>query len=103
MIRLTERERQVAWCLVRGFTYAEAGLEIGISLHTVKFHAAHLLDKLNARTSGRAVYELLRRGIMTIDSEPLGAPPLPAQLPMPLPVTPDQLRALADALERRSA
>ncbi len=46
---LTEREEGVLLTLARGRTNAEIGVELHISVSTVKFHVASLMTKLGAR------------------------------------------------------
>ena len=46
---LTEREEGVLLALARGRTNAEIGVELHISVSTVKFHVASLMTKLGAR------------------------------------------------------
>jgi DNA-binding NarL/FixJ family response regulator len=46
---LTEREEAVLLTVARGRTNAEIGQELHISMSTVKFHLASLMNKLGAR------------------------------------------------------
>jgi DNA-binding NarL/FixJ family response regulator len=49
VVPLTEREEEVAITVARGRTNAEIADELHISLSTVKFHLASLMDKIGAR------------------------------------------------------
>ncbi len=44
--QLTARERQVLRLIARGYTYKEAGVELGISSRTVETHVSSVLHKL---------------------------------------------------------
>jgi DNA-binding NarL/FixJ family response regulator len=49
LVPLTDREEDVALTVARGRTNAEIADELHISLSTVKFHLASLMDKIGAR------------------------------------------------------
>ena len=44
--QLTTRERQVLRLIARGYTYKQAGVELGISSRTVETHVSSVLHKL---------------------------------------------------------
>ncbi len=52
---LTQRERQVLDCLMRGRTTAEVARELKISYATARTHIQHVLDKLGAHSRLEAV------------------------------------------------
>lgn len=52
---LTPRELEVLQLMARGLTNRQIGQRLQISEHTVKFHAAAILGKLNARSRAEAV------------------------------------------------
>lgn len=55
IVPLTEREEEVLITVARGRTNAEIADELHISLSTVKFHLASLMDKIGARNRVQAV------------------------------------------------
>jgi len=52
---LTGRELEVLQLMARGLTNRQIGRRLGISEHTVKFHAGGVLGKLGARSRAEAV------------------------------------------------
>jgi DNA-binding NarL/FixJ family response regulator len=52
---LTSREQEVLQLMARGQTNRQIGLRLRISEHTVKFHVASVLSKLDARSRAEAV------------------------------------------------
>lgn len=56
---LTERERDVAACLVHGLTSKEIGKELNISPRTVDIHRASLLRKYGVRATPELITRLL--------------------------------------------
>lgn len=63
-VELTERESQVLELLASGAGNRAIGRGLDISEHTVKFHIASLLNKLQAQTRTQAVVSGLRRGLI---------------------------------------
>ena len=63
---LTARELQVAALLVEGASNKAIARALGISVHTVKFHVAAVLEKLGARNRADAVAIALREGLVTL-------------------------------------
>ncbi|GAB4370841.1 MAG: response regulator transcription factor [Elainellaceae cyanobacterium] len=61
---LSARERQVLEGIAAGKNNRDIGSELGITEHTVKFHANNLLDKLGAVDRTQAVVMALRQGIL---------------------------------------
>lgn len=53
--RLTLREIEVLWLIARGSTYANAGVQLGISVHTVAAHIKNAYRKLDVHSAGAAV------------------------------------------------
>jgi DNA-binding NarL/FixJ family response regulator len=47
--RFTSREQQIIACLMEGFSNKEIGQILGISLRTVKFHVANILQKFRVK------------------------------------------------------
>lgn len=65
-VRLSQRERQVAELLVEGASNKVIARELGISVHTAKFHVTAVLEKLGARNRSDAVAISLREGLVTL-------------------------------------
>lgn len=64
--QLSAREKQVASLLVEGASNKLIARNLGISVHTAKFHVAAVLEKLGARNRADAVSIVLREGLVTI-------------------------------------
>jgi DNA-binding CsgD family transcriptional regulator len=52
---------------VKGFSYAEAAQDLGLSSHTVSTHVRKIYKQLAARSRGEAVYEALQLGLVPLD------------------------------------
>jgi DNA-binding NarL/FixJ family response regulator len=65
-VRLSGREQQVVELLVGGASNKVIARELGISVHTAKFHVAAVLDKLGARNRADAVAIALREGLVAV-------------------------------------
>jgi DNA-binding CsgD family transcriptional regulator len=63
---LTPRETEVLRLLAEGVGNKEIAWRLGISEHTVKFHVAQLLDKLNAGSRTEAVTIGIRAGLVMV-------------------------------------
>jgi DNA-binding NarL/FixJ family response regulator len=63
---LTARELEVLRMLADGAANKTIAWKLGISEHTVKFHVASILAKLNASTRTEAVTVGIRRGLILI-------------------------------------
>ncbi|MFN8524302.1 MAG: response regulator transcription factor [Chloroflexota bacterium] len=63
---LTERERQVLSQVARGLPNKHIARRLGITEHTVKFHMASILAKLDARSRAEAVHTAMREGIISV-------------------------------------
>jgi len=61
---LTPRELEVLRMLAEGAANKEIAWKLGISEHTVKFHVASVMGKLNASSRTEAVTKGLRRGLI---------------------------------------
>lgn len=62
---LTDRERDVLECLVRGVTSnRQLAIELGVSENTVKFHVRNILDKLHLNNRAQAVGYALRNKLV---------------------------------------
>ncbi len=65
-VRLSQRERQVAELLVEGASNKVIARDLGISVHTAKFHVTAVMEKLGARNRADAVAIALREGFVTL-------------------------------------
>ena len=63
---LTGRELEVLRMLADGAANKTIAWKLGISEHTVKFHVAQILAKLNAGTRTEAVTQGIRRGLILL-------------------------------------
>jgi DNA-binding NarL/FixJ family response regulator len=63
---LTPREQEVLQAMARGLTNRQIGLRLGISEHTVKFHAGAVLGKLDARSRAEAVARAVHLGLIPV-------------------------------------
>jgi DNA-binding CsgD family transcriptional regulator len=63
---LTPREIEVLTLLAEGATNKSIARRLGISVHTVKFHVASLLDKFEAIGRTDAVTQAVRLGVIQL-------------------------------------
>ncbi len=63
---LTPREIQVLSLLAEGASNKSIARRLGISVHTVKFHVASLLDKFEATGRTDAVTQAVRLGVIQL-------------------------------------
>jgi DNA-binding NarL/FixJ family response regulator len=63
---LTAREIEVLAMMAEGMGNRAIAGRLGISTHTVKFHIAAILDKLNARSRAEAVAISMRLGLLMV-------------------------------------
>ena len=63
---LTRREMQVLGLLAEGASNKSIALRLGISVHTVKFHVASLLEKFEAIGRTDAVTQAVRLGVIQL-------------------------------------
>jgi len=63
---LTPRERDILAALADGASNKVIARRLGISFHTVKFHVASILAKLDAETRTEAVARAARRGLVML-------------------------------------
>ena len=63
---LTPREIQVLTLLAEGASNKSIALRLGISVHTIKFHVASLLDKFEAVGRTDAVTQAVRLGVIQL-------------------------------------
>ncbi len=65
-IALTQREFDVLALMAEGASNKMIARQLGISVHTVKFHVGSLLDKLDATGRTDAVAHAARRGVIDL-------------------------------------
>ena len=65
-IDLTPRERDVLLLMAEGASNKAIARQLGISVHTAKFHVGSLLDKLDATGRTDAVAHAARRGVINL-------------------------------------
>ena len=65
-LELTAREREVLTLLAEGASNKVIGRRIGISVHTVKYHVASILEKLDATGRTDAVAHAARLGLILL-------------------------------------
>ena len=65
----TLRERDVLGLMVKGLPYIEAAEILGVSRNTVAGHVKNIYSKLEVSSRGKAVYEALSQGIVTLESQ----------------------------------
>ena len=63
---LTPRELDVLTLLAEGASNKTIAKQLGISVHTAKFHVGSLLDKLDATGRTDAVAHAARRGVINL-------------------------------------
>ena len=63
---LTPRELEVLGAIADGASNKMIARRLGISFHTVKFHVASILEKLDAESRTEAVAEAARRGLVML-------------------------------------
>ena len=61
---LTPRERDVLALMAEGASNKQIARQLGISVHTAKFHVASVLEKLDATGRTDAVAHAARRGVI---------------------------------------
>jgi DNA-binding NarL/FixJ family response regulator len=64
--RLSERERIVLTAMADGLSNKEIARRLGISFHTVKFHVAAILEKLEVETRTEAVIKAAQFGLVML-------------------------------------
>ena len=65
-IELTPRERDVLVLMAEGASNKAIARQLGISVHTAKFHVGSLLEKLDATGRTDAVAHAARRGVINL-------------------------------------
>ena len=65
-IELTPRELDVLALLAEGASNKTIARQLGISVHTAKFHVGSILDKLDATGRTDAVAHAARRGVINL-------------------------------------
>jgi DNA-binding NarL/FixJ family response regulator len=63
-VALSPKEAEVLSLVARGFSYAEVGGLMKISVHTVHTHARNIYGKLSVKSKTEAVYEARQLGLL---------------------------------------
>ena len=63
---LTAREQEVLSLLAQGFMYENVAARLALSTHTVRAHIRNIYRKLHVNSRAQAVYEALRRRIISL-------------------------------------
>ncbi|MBD3866918.1 MAG: response regulator transcription factor [Acidobacteria bacterium] len=63
-LSLTEREQEVLRCLVNGSSYQEAADELGVTIHTIRFHIKGIYGKLQVHSVAEAVRRAVRERLV---------------------------------------
>lgn len=69
-VSLTRREREVLELVAKGFSYAEIGKTLEMSVHTVTSHIKHIYRKLSVNSRGEAVFEAVQLGLIKSINRP---------------------------------
>ena len=64
--RLSKREISVLTTITDGLSNKEIARRLGISFHTVKFHVASILEKLEVDSRAEAVFKAAQLGIVRL-------------------------------------
>jgi DNA-binding CsgD family transcriptional regulator len=64
---LTKREIEILEIIGRGFSSAETGEMLGLSVHTVIAHTRNIHRKLEVSSRSAAIFEALSRGLIRLD------------------------------------
>lgn len=64
MIQLTDREEEVLSYICKGYSNAEIGKHLGVSIRTVDGHRARLLEKTGAKNSPHLVMFAIKNGLI---------------------------------------
>lgn len=73
-LSLTPREHEVLALVIQGLNSNAIASQLGVSIHTVRVHRAHLLDKLDARNTAQLVLRALELGVTTEREHPKPRP-----------------------------
>ena len=63
---MTPREREILGAMANGDSNKAIARRLGISFHTVKFHVAAVLEKLDADTRTEAVTKAAQLGLVML-------------------------------------
>lgn len=61
--KLSPRQRQVLSLLAQGFSYKEAGMKLGLSPRTIKYHMAEIMEKLQLDNRSQVLAAAGRLGL----------------------------------------
>jgi DNA-binding CsgD family transcriptional regulator len=64
-VRVTPREYEILQLLADGYHNAEIAHQLGITLHTVKNHVHHILEKFQSRGRREVIQRAYEHGVLT--------------------------------------
>lgn len=70
---LSPRERQVLELVAQGHTNAEIAERLAVGRRTVETHRAHMMSKLGLESQADVIRFALRRGLLSIEAQPIFA------------------------------
>lgn len=65
--KLTDREREVLQLIAEGHSTRQIAEQLHISVKTVETHRAHLMDKLDLRSTAELTQYAIRKGVISLD------------------------------------
>lgn len=70
---MTKRQREVVQLFAEGRPMKEIATILNLSEKTVEFHKRHIMDAFNVKNNADLVLFALKRGLITVEPEPLAA------------------------------
>ena len=67
-VYLTEREKNVLFYLVKGFTNDEIADKLHVSVHTVKAHLEAIYEKMSVSNRVQAAMKAVALGLINVDA-----------------------------------
>ena len=67
---LSQREKEVVVCAVKGMTNREIATHLGLSIHTIVTHRRNINHKLKVHNTPSLMIAALKQGIVTLDDLP---------------------------------
>jgi two-component system response regulator NreC len=65
--KLTDREREVLQLIAEGHSTRQIAEQLHVSVKTVETHRAHLMDKLELRSTAELTQYAIRKGVISLD------------------------------------
>ena len=67
---MSPREQEIMHLMAEGLTAEAIGIQLGVSVETVRTHVRNVIRKLQARNRVHAIALALERGDIALDSDP---------------------------------